>query len=242
MKLYAYCLASGIDSLPQPVEGISAAPVRLLKIENLVVLVSDLDIDAVPVTRENALGHAAVVRSVLNQTTPLPFRFGTLVDEQQLKNYISAARTALETRLETVRGCVEMSVKIICDFSEADQPEPPKKYQDNMQGAGAMFLAEKRREILGDERRAAQAAEISTWLQENLNALARDKQVTMRPGGKLVLSAAHLVERSNIGTYRETVGKLREERPELHFLLSGPWPPYTFANVELEFKSHFGVS
>ena len=135
-----------------------------------------------------------------------------------------------------------MSVKIIRDFLDDDQPGPPKKYQDNQQGVGAMFLAEKRREILGDERRAAQAEEISTWLQENLNSLARDKQVTMRPGGKLVLSAAHLVERSKIGQYREKVAKLREERPELHFLLSGPWPPYTFANIELEFKSQFGVS
>lgn len=242
MKLYAYCLASGIDSLPQPVQGISDEPVRLLKIENLVVLVSNLDADAVPVTRENALSHAAAVRSVLNRTTPLPFRFGTLVTEQQLTDYISARKPAFETRLETVRGCVEMSVKIIWDFFDDDQPEPPEKYQDNKQGAGAMFLAEKRREILGDERRAAQAAEISTWLQENLNDLARDKQVTMRPEGKLVLSAAHLVERSKVGPYREKVAKLREERPELHFLLSGPWPPYTFANVELEFKSQFGVS
>lgn len=242
MKLYAYCVASGIDSLPSPVQGISSAPVRLLKIENFVVLVSDLDMEAVPVTRENALNHAAVVRSVLDQTTPLPFRFGTLVTEQQLTNYISARKPALDTRLETVHGCVEMSVKIIWDFFDGDQPEPPKKSQDNKQGAGAIFLAEKRREILGDERRAAQAAEISTWLQKNLGSLARDKQVTMLPGGKLVLSAAHLVERSKIGLYREKVAKLREERPELHFLLSGPWPPYTFANIELEFKSQFGVS
>ncbi|HEU4509118.1 MAG TPA: GvpL/GvpF family gas vesicle protein [Pyrinomonadaceae bacterium] len=242
MKLYAYCLASGIDSLPQPVQGISAAPVRLLKVENLVVLVSDLDTDAVSVTRENALTHAAVVRSVLDQTTPLPFRFGTLVTEQQLTNYISARKPALETKLETVRGCVEMSVKIIWDFSGHDQPEPPQKYQENEQGAGALFLAEKRREILGDERRAAHASEISTWLQENLNALARDKMVTVRPEGKLVLSAAHLVERSKIGQYRAKVEQLRADRPELHFLLSGPWPPYSFANVELEFKSQFGVS
>jgi len=32
------------------------------------------------------------------------------------------------------------------------------------------------------------------------------------------------------------------ERPELHFLTSGPWPPYTFANIDLEFETQFGVS
>ncbi len=91
MKLYVYCLAEGvIDMLDDPVRGISGAPVRLLKIDRLSVLVSDLDADAVPVTRENALAHAAVVRSVLDRTTPLPFRFGTLVTEQQLTSYFVA--------------------------------------------------------------------------------------------------------------------------------------------------------
>jgi len=34
----------------------------------------------------------------------------------------------------------------------------------------------------------------------------------------------------------------RDERPDLHFLLSGPWPPYSFANIELDVKTQFGVS
>lgn len=242
MKLYAYCLASAIDTLPEPVQGISAAAVRLLNMENLVVLVSDLDVETVPVTREHALAHAAVVRSVLDQTTPLPFRFGTLVSEQQLRNYISVRKPALEAKLESVRGCVEMSVKIIWDKSEDNQSALPEKYQDNKPGAGAKFLAEKRRELLGDEQRATQAAELSTWLQEKLKGCVRDKQVIVRPEGKLVLSGAFLVERSKIGQYREKLAELREDRSDLHFLLSGPWPPYSFANLELEFQSQFGVS
>jgi hypothetical protein len=38
------------------------------------------------------------------------------------------------------------------------------------------------------------------------------------------------------------MASIRENRPELHFLFSGPWPPYSFANIELEFKSQIGVS
>src|ERR1044071_8896130 len=87
MKLYAYCL------------------------------VSDFNADTVAVTRENALNHAAVVRSMLDRTTPLPFRFGALVTEQQLRSYISARNPALQTRFDLVRGCVEMSVKIIRELA-----------------------------------------------------------------------------------------------------------------------------
>jgi len=242
MKLYAYCLAADLDTLGDSPPGISGAPVRLLKIDDLAVLVSHAEIDAVPVTRNNALAHAAVVRSVLDQTTPLPFRFGSLVTEQQLRSYISNRKPALEKKLAHVRGCVEMSVKIIWQLPEDGNNQLQEIPVAEPQGAGATFLADKRRQLLGDERRAAQAAEIAAWLSETVSDLTRDEQVTVRSSERLVLSAAHLVERAQLRHYREKIGEARENRPELHFLTSGPWPPYSFANIELEFKTQFGVS
>jgi Gas vesicle synthesis protein GvpL/GvpF len=239
MKLYVYCLVEDITTLDQPPHGISNAPVRTLPIDNLTVLVSDIDTDTVPITRDNALAHATVVRSVLRHTTPLPFRFGTLVTEQQLRSYISARKPALETNLELVRGCVEMSVKIIWKVSTNDEGEQPS---EEKQGVGARFLQERRQKMLGDEQRAAHAAEISAWLHESVTSLTRDERVTLRPSERLVLAAAHLVERTKIKQYREKIVEARAKRPELHFLLSGPWPPYSFANIELEFKTQFGVS
>ena len=241
MKLYVYCLAEGIDVLNQPTLGISAAPVRVLKSENLSALVSDLDADSVPVTRDNALAHAAVVRSVLDHTTPLPCRFGTIVTEQQLHSYLSTHKPRLENKLATLRGCVEMSVKIIWETSAEEQPDKHDKAEASEQGVGTSFLAEKRRQLMGDEQRAAEATKISTWLHEHLSGLIRDEQVTVRPADRLVLSAAHLIERDKITPYRAKVAETCRNRPELHFLLSGPWPPYSFANIELEFKTQFGV-
>lgn len=240
MKLYVYCLLEGIAQLDQLPQGISNAPVRLLPIDDLAVLVSDVDKDAVAVTRETALAHAAVVRSVLDRTTPLPFRFGTLVSEEQLRSYLSTRKPALENNLRLVRGCVEMGVKIIWSISNNDPHE--QQLSDEKQGAGARFLEEKRREILGDEQRSAQATEISGWLHESIGELIRDEHVAVRPSEKLVLTAAHLVERNKIRQYREKIAEARASRPDLHFLMSGPWPPYTFANIELEFKTRFGVS
>lgn len=230
MKLYAYCLAEGLDELNEPVRGINDAPVRLLKIEDLGVLVSDFSNEAVSVTRDNALNHAAVVRSILAQTTPLPFRFGTLVTEQQLTSYVKARKAALETKFAQVRGCVEMSVKIIWELPK--ESEVMQEETDTAQGAGALFLAAKRREIFGNEQRTTEAQTISDWLKQRVSGLTRDQQVTLRPSERLVLAAAHLVERAKIDEYRQRVAAARNDRPELHFLLSGPWPPYSFANID----------
>ena len=234
MKLYAYCLIENSDTVD--VRGISGAAVRLLQIGELAVLVSDFDADTVTVTRENALDHAAVVRSVLDRTTPLPFRFGTLVTEQQLRSYITARKPALQTRFAHVRGCVEMSVKIIREVSN----HATSKHDEIT--SGTTFLQEKRRELLGNELNAAEATEISTWLHQQVESVIRDEHITLRPSEKLVVAAAHLVDRDKMPQYKENIAAARESRPELHFLLSGPWPLYSFANIELEFKSQFGVS
>ena len=169
--------------------------------------------------------------------TPLPFRFGTVVTEYQLGNYVSAREAALKARLAELRGCIEMSVKII-----SDRVEPETQAQHPSQGPGATFLAAKRRGILGGESNAARAAKVSQWLHEQLSTLIRDEQITLRPTDKMVLSAAHLVEHGKVGQYREKLAEMRQNRADLHFLLSGPWPPYSFANIELELKTQFGVS
>ena len=236
MKLYAYCLVEDLDAFDATTRGLSGAAVRSLQIDELAVLVSDLNADTVAVTRENALDHAAVVRSVLDRTTPLPFRFGTLVTEQQLRSYISARKPALQMRFAHVRGCVEMSVKIIREVSK-DNEAPREEIT-----SGTSFLKEKRRELFGSEQKATEATEISAWLHEQIDGLVRDEQVTLRPSEKLVLAAAYLVARDKIPQYKEKLASARKNRPELHFLLSGPWPPYSFANIELEFKTQFGVS
>jgi Gas vesicle synthesis protein GvpL/GvpF len=238
MKLYAYCLAEGLDQLGS-ISGISSAPVRLLQVADLSVLVSDYDGETIPVTREHALSHAAVVQSVLDQTTPLPCRFGTLVSEQHLRNFLTTNKPAIATKLAHVRGCVEMNVKVIYPVPDLENVTD----EQAQVGPGTAFLEEKRRALGGDERFADQRADLSNLLSKHLSSLTRDEQISVRASDTGVLmAAAHLVESPQIQRYREKMATARDTRPELRFLISGPWPPYSFANIELEFKSQFGVS
>jgi len=250
MKLYAYFVSDdpGIQ-VPESVTGIGGSAVRLMKTEGLLVGVSESDDAPVAVTRENVVAHERVVRSVFQDTTPLPFRFGNIVEEAQLRSYLHSHREALQSRLLFFRGCVEMSVKVIWQTSnqvEAETEVVPvitDLYLDRAEGgAGVAFLMAKRQEILGDQMLADKATDIASWLKERLGSSICKDQVSVRPRDKLVVAAAHLVARTALKRYRGELDKARAERPELHFLTSGPWPPYSFANIDLEFKTHFGVS
>ena len=240
MKLYTYCLVEDLDTLDVPVRGIEGAVVRLLKIDEFGVVVSDGESDAFPLTRESAIAHDTVVRSIFDQTTSLPFRFGSVVSEQQLRHYVATYKPALKKSLAHVRGCVQMDLRIIWQRSKPDTDQSPEKEK---QGPGTAFLEKKRLELLGDELQVAEKAELSNLLNKDLGGSVRDEQIALRPSRTAVLATVfHLVESAKTQRYQEKVQEIRNNRPELKIRMSGPWPPYSFANIELEFKSQFGVS
>ena len=242
MKLYLYCLIDDDVSVENviftgPNEGISGSPVTLHLVDDFALLANDFAGASVPVTRENVLKHAEVVGSLLPVTTPLPFRFGTLATEEKLESFLSSRSQALLAMHALVRGCVEMNVKIIWNRQWTEEPpaaEPGKP--------GTAFLAEKRRELLGSATRAEEAKKIARWLGERVGDAVRQTELKTDFTSKLLVTAAHLVPRELVDEYRTRVKNAQLERPEPHFLVSGPWPPYSFANIDLEFKTHFGVS
>jgi hypothetical protein len=131
-----------------------------------------------------------------------------------------------------------MNVKIISDRDPTEEPQASGPQQT----PGTAFLSEKRRELLGDEARTAEAKRVAEWLKIQITMVARETQIKTSPTKKLLVAAAHLVERNRIDEFRKQVTEAREQRRDLHFLVSGPWAPYSFANMDLEFKTHFGVS
>jgi hypothetical protein len=243
MKRYVYCVADRVSSPPSQVAGIAEQEVELLTIEGLVVVTSKFEGEVVPLTRENVLQHESVVRSVFATITPLPFRFGTLISQQVLDSYIKSRRPALVERLRAVQNCAELSVKIIWpNWSERRQTQLQLKSEPDESGPGSSFLKSKREELFGDQELGEEAKEISEWLGARLARLVRQQNVSVQPQQKLVLSGSYLVGRECETDFRSELETVKAERPELHFLISGPWPPYTFANIDLEFETQFGVS
>jgi len=240
MSFYVYCVVDPIDSLPdETLKGLGQQEVSLLRLAELAVIVSEFSGDSVLTSEENVIAHQKVIRRLLEITTPLPFRFGTLVSESQLNSYLSSRQPALLRKLDDLRGCVEMSVKVIWPTSES---KGIISSDNRQQGSGTAFLTAKKEELLGDATLAKKASDILAWLNSHLDSLLRDEQVSLRPRERMVLAAAHLLERERLTAYKEGLAAARVERPDLHFLVSGPWPPYSFANIDLEFKSQFGVS
>ena len=238
---YVYCVGDDIaDEAIAGAAGLGGSPVRLFPRAGLAAVVSAFENEPAPVTREHVLAHNRVNSQVLARATPLPFRFGTLAAEERLASYIDARAAALRETLDAVRGCVEMTVKVM--WGEAG-PEGGAAARGEAgaggtapPGGGTAFLLAKRRALLGGEDLRRRADELAAWLDARASALARASDVRVRPSESLVVRAAHLVERGRVAEYRERMRALRAERSDLRFLTSGPWPPYSFTTLSEELR------
>jgi hypothetical protein len=235
MKLYAYCLGDGITAdLFEQAIGIAGAKPYPLEREGVLAVVSDFAGDAVGVTRENVVAHEKVNARVLAQTTPLPFRFGVLTSTERLEQYLKTHKASLLSGLARVRDAVEMSVKIIWDKQAVESAAIERQQSDNRietLGPGTAFLVAKRREMIGSIALNEQAASVAGWLNERLGAMVREFSVSAHPQQALVVRAAHLVERARLEEYRQCLRRIKEERRDFQFLTSGPWPPYSFSDL-----------
>ena len=242
MKFYPYCLVGQRVGLPESLRGVDGREILQRDVGALIAILSECNEKKVELTRENVLRHDAVVRQVLEVVTPLPFRFGHLVTLDQLTGYVGSKSEILRAKLQHLHNCVEMSIKIIWNRRSDLRATNCDRQSIPAVGKGAAFLMSKRAEIQAEEANSTEVAAIAGWLKSVTDDLVRDEQVVVRPSEKLVLSASFLVDRTALGAYKKRTSQLERDRPDLHFLTSGPWAPYSFSNNDLEFKTHLGVS
>ncbi|MBI4317312.1 MAG: GvpL/GvpF family gas vesicle protein [Chloroflexi bacterium] len=85
-------------------------------------------------------------------------------------------------------------------------------------------LAEDRQQSLMQSQANALARELDAAFREHILA----SQHRVLPIPRLALRMAYLLEPRRIGAFRNAFELVRLARPELRFLLTGPWPPYSF--------------
>lgn len=177
------------------------------------------DVEACPDPTPDALrAHDAAVRR-LHDAIPalLPARFGQLApDRDTLVRRFAPQSARLRRALDLVDGCVQMTLRI-------HGVSPPPRVE-GAANPGTNYLEHRRLLATGagfspavDALRAAVApclrAERAAW-----------------SAGEGLLSFYHLLPRAALDAYRRALAPRRAELGA-RSTLSGPWPPYAYADV-----------
>jgi hypothetical protein len=193
------------SSAPPP-----SAPVSAVSAGSLCALCVQGDDE--PVTVDTLVEREALLEALMEDRDVLPVRFGSAVaDERAAAQLLLDRHDELAAALDQVRGAVELSVRARLVGSEAGEHA--------VHASGREYL-----------RARVGGSAAATRIHESLKAISRSAIV--RSGGREVLRASYLVDRSRVRGFVLEVRRIQDSCTELSILCTGPWPPFSFAGAE----------
>jgi hypothetical protein len=197
--LYMYAVVEGLPAAWRPPPAVvAAAAVDRHRLGPLLLLGSTLD--AVPVANPKTLAlHHDVVASALDAHGVLPFRYGSVIPDADAEAWLAAHRAELEAALAQVRGCVEMSVKLL-RLDSVEQEAGPRQGE-------LRALAEQLVERAGMEH----------WRYRPAGS-----------GGNVVASVAFLLPRVDVAEFLARIAPVASRAVGVAVVPTGPWPAYSF--------------
>lgn len=224
MGWYAYCVATPTPRQPAEVEGLEDGRVEVRTLGRISCWISRLEARPAP-SVERIRRHNAVVESAAaTGETPLPLRFGQwfasldALDEAFLEREDDFARS-----LAHVAGCAEFGVQVLDPALQR-----PSESAGPSGGGGREYLRLLAQRQAAERATEARGLELATRIRAQVGVALRDERIEPLQTAHGVVRLVHLVRHADADDYRQGLDEVRRGLPELRFLVSGPWPPYSF--------------
>jgi hypothetical protein len=246
---YVYAIIGAADGVALPCAGIDGGVVRLLHSGGLAAVVSELPNRKLRPERRRVAAHHAVLKHLLASCTVLPLAFGVIAESRDsVSRILDANQEACAAELERLGGAVEMGLRVVWDVPNlfeyflALRPEL-RALRDELfrggqePGRDALIDLGRRFEHLRGEERAACEARVRGLLAP----CCREVRPAPPRSENEVTSLACLVGRDGRAAFERGVFEAaRHFDNHLAFDLNGPWPPYSFLEVTLQFQPEEG--
>ncbi|HZU13018.1 MAG TPA: GvpL/GvpF family gas vesicle protein [Chloroflexota bacterium] len=249
---YVYCVARAapFDAFPGFVStaiGTEDGPVRTIRYEDLVAVVSTSPNIRYTLRREYLQAHERVVEEASRYSAVLPVAFGTVAmnDAQVLGQLLQRRFDELHETLQTVEGRVELDLKAHWQreaafaevVAEDEQIRMLRDVVANQSSDAGYYdrieLGERTEQALAAKRvRDAEA------ILDVLEPLAVNTRVNKELTDMMVLNAAFLVDKEREQDFDEKVRELGDAgagRMLLQYV--GPVPPYNFVNIRVRWEA-----
>ncbi|MBW4043886.1 GvpL/GvpF family gas vesicle protein [Acidipila rosea] len=235
MAWYAYCLTEK-QSFPEllrhrkpvpleSVSGIAGNQVFLYPASDLAVIVSEHSSEE-SLNQKAAVDHARVIADCFKSSTILPFRFGTVFqDDEALRRSIRTNQRQFLTNIDRLRGKAEMHLKVTLDDCCREQIRAVA-----MDTVGKEYLANLRENATRQRERQTKARAVSVQMHRMFTPLAEEISCRRTESGKMLLDIAHLIEHKGIERYQNKYSSASTLMKDCQMQISGPWPPYHFVH------------
>ncbi|HEX2313909.1 MAG TPA: GvpL/GvpF family gas vesicle protein [Thermomonospora sp.] len=234
------------------VVSLAGTPVRVVEHGGLAAVVSDVPLAEFGETalKENlerldwlertARIHHDVVLAAATAAPAAPVSLVTVYrDDDRVRAMLDERRDALTAALERITGRREWGVKVYAEPREEPDPESQTTAHDAKPGTSYLMrrrAQQRRREDL-TRRLAEQAEELHRALAKTAVATRRhppqDPRLSGR-SGQMLLNMAYLVDEAEAGAFTRAVEEAAARSDGLRVEATGPWPAYSFIDLDEE--------
>jgi Gas vesicle synthesis protein GvpL/GvpF len=237
MAWYAYCIGEkqafpelARHRKPVPMEsvhGVSGNQVFLYPASDLAIIVSEHN-PSETLSQKAGVDHARVIADCFQQSTVLPFRFGTIFnDDESLRKSIRSNQRQFLSNIDKLRGKTEMHLKIFVD--DCCGRELVRSHAA-VETVGRAYLTNLRETAARQRERQTRARAVSFQMHRLFMPLDEEVSCRLTESGKMVLDVAHLIERKHVERYQNKFASTSAMMRECQMQISGPWPPYHFVH------------
>jgi hypothetical protein len=180
-----------------------------------------------------AHAHDANLAALAGRTTVLPLPLGTVLpDDAVVIELLGAHGDRLRGELARFDGYAEWAVRVhVLDDPAAD--DEAARAADS----GSEYLRRRSVALEAKQTRWRTREELATRMHRRLAAVAAQADVVVsRPLEDVappLLHGVYLLADPAVADLERTIAELREEHDDAVIEMTGPWPPYHFAAVEL---------
>jgi hypothetical protein len=239
MAWYAYCiteqkafLGSVRSRRPFPVQGLNGIrgnQVFAYPSGDLAVIVSEYV--AGELNQQAVIEHARVVSECFRNTTVLPFRFGTVFDnDEALRRAIRANRKAFTDSVSRLKGKAEMHLKLVVKDGSLREAMNDIELPHSV---GGEYLTRLREKAARHRERQTKARALSVQVNKLFHPLQEEVSCRKDETGGMLLDIAHLIDEKSVERYQNSYNSAMRQLKNCEILISGPWPPYHFTPGKL---------
>jgi hypothetical protein len=236
MAWYAYCISEkqafpelARHRKPVPMEsvhGVSGNQVFLYPASDLAIIVSEHN-PSEALSQKSGVDHARVIADCFQHSTVLPFRFGTIFnDDESLRKSIRSNQRQFLSNIDKLRGKTEMHLKIFVD----DCCGREHARNVSAETVGREYLTNLRETASRQRERQTRARAVSFQMHRLFLPLDEEVSCRLTENGKMVLDIAHLIERKYVERYQNKFATTSAMMRDCQLQISGPWPPYHFVH------------
>jgi hypothetical protein len=210
----------------ESLHGVSGNQVFIYPACDLVVIVSEQN-PTEALDQRSGMDHARVVADCFQNSTVLPFRFGTIFhDDESLRRSIRSNHKQFIGHIDKLRGKTEMHLKILVDDCGSHAAE--KRVAAT--GLSRDYFSSLKENAGRQRERQTRARAISFQMHRLFVPLDEEVSCRLTDNGKMMLDIAHLIDRKSVDRYLSKYSTTSATMREYQMQLSGPWPPYHFVH------------